>query len=91
MCQTVPGSWNTGENVCVGDEQPKPSLPTLNPRKGNSRDPAAMEETFAKNTVLPTHLRHDIAESSGQQSEKIVYLCEQLSPHSNDIAHIVFV
>jgi hypothetical protein len=49
MCPTVPGSWNTRKNVWVGDEQPSQACPPY-PQKGSSRDPAAMEETFAKNT-----------------------------------------
>jgi hypothetical protein len=39
-----------GKDVCGGDEQPKPGLPSLNPLKGGRRDPAAMEETCAKSS-----------------------------------------
>jgi hypothetical protein len=39
-----------GRNVFVGVSNPSRALPALYPRKGNSRDPAVMEETRAKST-----------------------------------------
>ncbi len=39
-----------GKNVCMGVSNPSQALPALCPQKGNSRDPAAMEEMYAEST-----------------------------------------
>ncbi len=77
----MPESWNTGSQSgkkCVwgGLSNPSQALPALCPQKGSSRDPAAMEEACDKS--IPTHSRHDEAESGGYQSERIVFFAQTI-------------
>ncbi len=80
-----PGKSVWGE----GGGNPSQALPVLTPQKSRSRDPAAMEETCAKST--PYSFKMWPIRVSGQQSEDIVLLHEQLTTMFDNIFTSVFM